>query len=179
MGTFTLKFFLSSRYSLGALLWLLNRLQGGRQGSVNLPLPLALLLLTSNFIPTLILNLSPPPSSRSLSLSPPPDLTASGLLAIPGYSNSLCDSVFYYLLPVVLQTGLSALHVAAQYGQIEVVREMLLKVSGTIKSESPSMVDNGDKGQRSDVSYYIRITDIVTFPFKGFSNCCWMFEKYA
>lgn len=53
----------------------------------------------------------------------------------------------------VLQTGLSALHVAAQYGQIEVVREMLLKVSGTIKSESPSMVDTGDKGPRSDVSF--------------------------
>ena len=49
------------------------------------------------------------------------------------------------------QTGLSALHVAAQYGQIEVVREMLLKVSGTIKSDSPSMVDS-DKGLRSDVS---------------------------
>ncbi len=59
---------------------------------------------------------------------------------------------FIFILFVVLQTGLSALHVAAQYGQIEVVREMLLKVSGTIKSESPSMVDTGDKGPRSDVS---------------------------
>ena len=55
------------------------------------------------------------------------------------------------MLPVILQTGLSALHVAAQYGQIEVVREMLLKVSGTIKSESPSVVDSGEKGPRSDV----------------------------
>lgn len=52
-----------------------------------------------------------------------------------------------------LQTGLSALHVAAQYGQIEVVREMLLKVSGTIKSESPAMMNNGDKGPSSDVSH--------------------------
>lgn len=63
-----------------------------------------------------------------------------------------CFLLFVYIF-VVLQTGLSALHVAAQYGQIEVVREMLLKVSGTIKSESPSMVDNGDKGPRSDVSH--------------------------
>lgn len=44
-----------------------------------------------------------------------------------------------------MQTGLTALHVAAQYGQIEVVREMLLKVPGTIKSESPAVVDI-DKG---------------------------------
>ncbi|PFX27903.1 Ankyrin-3 [Stylophora pistillata] len=53
----------------------------------------------------------------------------------------------------VLETGLSALHVAAQYGQIEVVREMLLKVSGTIKSESPAMMNNVDKGPRSDYCF--------------------------
>ena len=84
----------------------------------------------------------------------------SGSLASPGIvfaikldlKLDLILYLLYCLLLVVLQTGLSALHVAAQYGQIEVVREMLLKVSGTIKSESPSMVDNGEKGPRSDVS---------------------------
>ena len=35
---------------------------------------------------------------------------------------------------------------AAQYGQIEVVREMLLKVPGTIKSESPAVMVDIDKG---------------------------------
>ena len=60
-----------------------------------------------------------------------------------------------YSFGITLQTGLSALHVAAQYGQIEVVREMLLKVSGTIKSESPAMMNNVDKGPRSDVSHWI------------------------
>lgn len=58
---------------------------------------------------------------------------------------------YFALLFFLFQTGLSALHVAAQYGQIEVVREMLLKVSGTIKSESPAMMDN-EKGPRTDVS---------------------------
>ena len=59
----------------------------------------------------------------------------------------------FFCLPLFFQTGLSALHVAAQYGQIEVVREMLLKVSGTIKSESPAMMDNAEKaGSKPDVS---------------------------
>lgn len=53
-----------------------------------------------------------------------------------------------------VKTGLSALHVAAQYGQIEVVREMLLKVSGTIKSESPAMMDNAEKaGSKPDYCF--------------------------
>ena len=54
----------------------------------------------------------------------------------------------------LFQTGLTALHVAAQYGKIEVVREMLLKVAGTIKSESPAMMESDKSGPRPDVSRY-------------------------
>ena len=36
------------------------------------------------------------------------------------------------------QTGLTALHVAAHYGQTEFVREMLTRVPATLKSEAPS-----------------------------------------
>lgn len=52
-----------------------------------------------------------------------------------------------------VKTGLTALHVAAQYGKIEVVREMLLKVAGTIKSESPAMMESDKSGPRPDYCF--------------------------
>ena len=47
--------------------------------------------------------------------------------------SDLCISLF--------QTGLTALHVAAQYGQMEFVREMLSKVPATVRSEPPHKSD--------------------------------------
>ena len=38
---------------------------------------------------------------------------------------------------ITFQTGLTALHVAAQFGQIDFVREMLAKVPATVRSEPP------------------------------------------
>lgn len=39
------------------------------------------------------------------------------------------------------QTGFTALHVAAQFGQIDFVREMLAKVLATVRSEAPHAGD--------------------------------------
>jgi hypothetical protein len=41
---------------------------------------------------------------------------------------------------VCLQTGLTALHVAALHGQTEFVREMLTRVPATLKSETAGTV---------------------------------------
>ena len=49
---------------------------------------------------------------------------------------------------------------AASYGQIDVVREMLVKVPGTIKSESPSLSDT-EKPGTSDVSTIHLIIELV------------------
>ena len=64
--------------------------------------------------------------------------------------NNTCIAELFFF-----QTGLTALHVAAQYGKIDVVREMLLKVAGTIKSESPAMMESDKAGPRPDVSRHI------------------------
>ena len=48
-----------------------------------------------------------------------------------------------YHLFIVFQTGLSALHVAAHFGQVDFVREMLTKVPATVKSEPPVGGDTG------------------------------------
>ena len=40
-----------------------------------------------------------------------------------------------------MQTGLTALHVAAHYGQMDFVRDMLSKVPATITSEPPHSSD--------------------------------------
>ena len=40
-----------------------------------------------------------------------------------------------------MQTGLTALHVAAHYGQMDFVRDMLFKVPATIRSEPPHSSD--------------------------------------
>ena len=48
---------------------------------------------------------------------------------------------YEFLDPIILitsfQTGLTALHVAAHYGQMEFCREMLSQVPATIRSEQP------------------------------------------
>lgn len=41
----------------------------------------------------------------------------------------------------MFQSGFTALHVAAHYGQIEFVRETLSKVSATVRSEPPHSAD--------------------------------------
>ncbi len=51
-----------------------------------------------------------------------------------------CDTPPVYI-SCFLQTGLTALHVAAHYGQIEFVRDMLTKVPATIRSEQPHSTD--------------------------------------
>ena len=51
------------------------------------------------------------------------------------------------------QTGLTALHVAAHYGQMEFCREMLPKVPATIRSEPPHVAasDTAATTVRSDI----------------------------
>lgn len=66
----------------------------------------------------------------------------------------------YFLFP---QTGLTALHVAASYGQEDFVREMLTQVPATITSERPS--DNPD----ADVSS-LKWLGILKFKTKAANN---------
>ena len=47
----------------------------------------------------------------------------------------------------LFQTGFTALHVAAHYGQIEFVREMLTKVPAIVRSEPPHS-GGGDTSNR-------------------------------
>ena len=49
------------------------------------------------------------------------------------------------------QTGLTALHVAAQYGQTDLVREMLTIVPATLKSDTPAGGESGVKDLPSEV----------------------------
>ena len=46
---------------------------------------------------------------------------------------------------------MSALHVAAHFGQVDFVREMLTKVPATVKSEPPNGGDTGFKDFGSEV----------------------------
>lgn len=50
------------------------------------------------------------------------------------------------------QTGLTALHVAAQFGQIDFVREMLAKVSATVRSEPPHTGDIPPRDMGAEVT---------------------------
>ena len=51
--------------------------------------------------------------------------------------------------PCSPQTGLTALHVAAQFGQLEFVREMLSQVPATVRSEAPHVA--GGEGRDMEV----------------------------
>ena len=42
-----------------------------------------------------------------------------------------------FLMMLIFQSGFTALHVAAHYGQIDFVREMLTRVPATVRSEPP------------------------------------------
>jgi hypothetical protein len=55
------------------------------------------------------------------------------------------------MIPLYLQTGLSAIHCAAHYGQVDFVREMLTKVPATVKSEHPGGGDSGLKDLGTEV----------------------------
>lgn len=50
-----------------------------------------------------------------------------------------------------LQTGLTALHVAASYGQVGFIREILTSVPATIKSEPPGSGNTGIKDLATEV----------------------------
>lgn len=63
-----------------------------------------------------------------------------------------------------LQTGFTALHVAALYGQIELVREMLTKVPATVLSEPPH---SGDPSAIRDIGQEVRTGMALTFLFSN------------
>ena len=52
-----------------------------------------------------------------------------------------------------MQTGLTALHVAAHYGQMDFVRDMLSKVPATIRSEPPHSSDGPLRDIGGEVSW--------------------------
>ena len=56
-----------------------------------------------------------------------------------------------------VKTGLTALHIAAHYGQSDFVREMLTKVPATVRSESPASMP-GDLKEISvhDVRFHFK-----------------------
>lgn len=58
------------------------------------------------------------------------------------------------LIALFFQTGLSAIHCAAHYGQVDFVREMLTKVPATVKSEYPGGGDSGLKDLGAEVSLF-------------------------
>ena len=54
------------------------------------------------------------------------------LLRVPAkFENRECQTLLYD----IFQNGLTAIHVAAEYGQAEIVQDMLQKVAGSIPSE--------------------------------------------
>jgi len=53
---------------------------------------------------------------------------------------------------LVFQTGLTALHVAASYGQLDFIRELLITVPATLRSEPPGTGNTGIKDLVNEVN---------------------------
>lgn len=64
------------------------------------------------------------------------------------------DDITLHVNCSFFQTGLSAIHCAAHYGQVDFVREMLTKVPATVKSEYPGGGDSGLKDLGAEVSHF-------------------------
>ena len=61
---------------------------------------------------------------------------------------------FHIVHEYTFQTGLTALHLASQYGQTDLVREMLTLVPATLKSDTPVGGESGVKDYPAEVVHY-------------------------
>jgi len=72
----------------------------------------------------------------------------------------------------MLQTGLTAMHTASQFGQQEFVRQMLVKVPATITTEPPrSDTNNPLLSVNSEVRWFNRCS-WISFIFRKRLPCC-------
>ncbi len=72
---------------------------------------------------------------------------------VPSFKNAFLINIGNPLFYISLQTGFTALHVAAQHGQMDFVREMLVKVPATVKSEAPHSGDGAARELGPEVTW--------------------------